>query len=83
MNSYSETILKFLNYLKKAIGVMEMQKKQLKQMTDVREKHDKGLSELTTALIKYEHIGISYYSSEDYNQRILTHPNHNDFETRV
>ena len=27
LNSYSDTILKFLNYLKKAIGVMEMQKK--------------------------------------------------------
>jgi hypothetical protein len=52
-------------------------------MTDVREKHDKGLTELTTALIKYEHVGISYYSYEDYNKRILTHPNHNDFEMRV
>lgn len=52
-------------------------------MTEVREKHDKGLTELTTALIKYEHVGISYYSYEDYNKRILTHPNHNDFEMRV
>jgi hypothetical protein len=31
-------------------------------MSDVREKHDKGLSELTIALMKYENIGISYYS---------------------
>ena len=31
-------------------------------MSNVREKHDKGLTELTTALMKYEHIGISYYS---------------------
>ena len=52
-------------------------------MTNVREKHDKGLSELTSILIKYENIGISYYSNEDYNKRILTHPTHSDFESRV
>ena len=52
-------------------------------MTNVREKHDKGLSELTSILIKYENIGISYYSNEDYNKRILTHPNQSDFETKL
>jgi hypothetical protein len=83
MSSYTDTIMKFLNYLKKVISVMEMQKKQLKQMTDTREKHDKGLTELTIALMKFENIGISYYSQEDHNKRILTHPNHNDFDTRV
>ena len=31
-------------------------------MTNVREKHDKSLTELTTALMKFENVGISYYS---------------------
>ena len=52
-------------------------------MTNVREKHDKSLTELTTALMKFENVGISYYSQEDSNKRVLTHPNHSDFEKRV
>lgn len=38
MNSYSESIQRFLHYLKKAIGVMQMQKRQLKGMSNVRSK---------------------------------------------
>ena len=33
INEYRESIMQFQNYLKMAIGVMEMQKKQLKMMT--------------------------------------------------
>lgn len=33
--------------------------------------------------MRYEHLGISYYASEDYNKRVLTHPNNVDFESKV
>ena len=42
MNIYKERIMIFQQYLKKAIGIMHMQKKQLKQMSTIREKQDKA-----------------------------------------
>ena len=53
---------------------MEMQKKQLKQMAEVREKQDKSQTDIMEQLMKFEDIGIAYYSDQDYNQRVLTHP---------
>lgn len=38
VNQYKERIMIFQQFLKKAIGIMEMQKKQLKNMSSVREK---------------------------------------------
>jgi len=40
MNNFSESIQRFLHYLKKAIGVMQMQKRQLKGMSNVRAKQE-------------------------------------------
>lgn len=37
---YKERIMIFQNYLKKVIGIMEIQKKQLKNQMNVRDKHD-------------------------------------------
>lgn len=37
---YKERIMMFQNYLKKVIGIMEIQKKQLKNQMNVRDKHD-------------------------------------------
>jgi hypothetical protein len=34
-------------------------------------------------LMKYEDIGIAYYSDQDYNKRILTHPNCEDLKNKV
>lgn len=73
-NTYKERIMIFQSYLKKAIGVMEMQKKTLKAMSSVREKQDKAQTELIHNLMKYEDIAIAYYSDQDYNKRCLTHP---------
>jgi len=42
METYKDRILNFQQYLKKAIQIMEMQKKQLKVMVDVRTKQDKS-----------------------------------------
>ena len=42
MNKYGEKIMLFQAYLKKAIGIMEMQKKQMKLMMNARTKHDKN-----------------------------------------
>jgi hypothetical protein len=64
----------FQQYLKKAIGVMEMQKKTLKAMSNVRDKQDKAQTDLIQNLMKYEDIAIAYYSDQDYNKRSLTHP---------
>ena len=41
---------------------MHMQKKQLKEMANVREKQDKAQTDLLTNLMKYEDVGIAYYS---------------------
>jgi len=52
----------FQAYLKKAITIMEMQKKQLKNMATVRDKQDKAQADLLNNLMKYEDIGVAYYS---------------------
>lgn len=41
---------------------MQMQKRQLKSMSDVREKQEKGQRNLMFSLMKYEDIGMAYYS---------------------
>jgi len=33
--------------------------------------------------MKYEDVGIAYYSDQDYNKRILTHPNASDLKERI
>jgi hypothetical protein len=73
----------FQTYLKKAIGIMEMQKKQLKQMATVRDKQDKSQSELLGNLMKFEDVAIAYYADQDYNKRSLTHPNASDLKERI
>jgi len=42
LNKFKEKIMVFQQFLKKSIGIMEMQKKQLKQMMEVRDKQDKA-----------------------------------------
>jgi hypothetical protein len=42
LTTYKNRIMIFQQYLKKTIGIMEMQKKQLKQMAAVRDKQDKA-----------------------------------------
>ena len=62
---------------------MEMQKKQLKAMSDVRDKEIKAQKGLLTDLMKYEDIAVAYYSEQDYNLRTLTHPNQESLKSRI
>jgi hypothetical protein len=50
---------------------------------EVRDKHDLNQSGLMYSLMKYEDIATAYYSDQDYNKRILTHPNCEDLKDRV
>lgn len=83
MNTYKERIMIFQQYLKKAISIMEMQKRQLKAMVAVRDKQDKSQSELMSHLMKYEDVAIAYYSDQDYNKRTLTNPAADDLKERI
>ena len=62
---------------------MEAQKKQLKQMSKVRDKQDKGQTDLLFDLMKYEDVGIAYYSDQDYQKRMLTHPSAEELKARI
>lgn len=33
--------------------------------------------------MKYEDVGVAYYSDQDYEKRILTHPNSDDLKDRI
>mmetsp|Transcript_15928 Transcript_15928/g.24608 ORF Transcript_15928/g.24608 Transcript_15928/m.24608 type:complete len:146 (+) Transcript_15928:960-1397(+) len=83
INKCKDRIMVFQQFLKKTIGIMEMQKKQLKQMVETRDKNDKAQSELMDQLMKFEDIGIAYYSDQDYNQRVLTHPSCSELKDKV
>uniref|UniRef100_A0A7S3CRU8 Uncharacterized protein n=1 Tax=Strombidium rassoulzadegani TaxID=1082188 RepID=A0A7S3CRU8_9SPIT len=83
MNTYNERIMVFQNFLKKAIGIMELQKKHMKQMMQARSKHDVNQIELINALMKYEDVGLAYYSDQDYNKRVLTHPKCENLKDRI
>lgn len=62
---------------------MENQKKVLKAQVATRDKHDKSKRDLMHALMRYEDIGLAYYSDQDYNKRILTHPNCEDLKEKI
>lgn len=83
LNKFNEKIMLFQNYIKRAIGIMEMQKKQMKAMMQARSKHDQDLADLMVALMKYEDVGVAYYSDQDYNKRVLTHPQVENLKEKV
>lgn len=62
---------------------MEIQKKQIKVIGSVRDRSDKYEHDLTLALMKYEDVAVAYYSDQDYNKRILTHPTAEDLKDRL
>jgi hypothetical protein len=83
IKAYKDRIMIFQVFLKKAIGIMQMQKKQLKNMMNIRDKQDKAQSELLNNLMKFEDVGIAYYSDTDYKKRILTHPDISDLKEKI
>lgn len=62
---------------------MEMQKKQVKNMASVREREQKRQGELINHLIRYEDVGLAYYSNQDYTRRVLTHPDQVELKERI
>lgn len=52
-------------------------------MSDVREKQDKAQGDLLLSLMKFEDIGIAYYSDNEDQKRILTHPQSTDLKERI
>ena len=52
-------------------------------MSSVREKQDSAQSEFMNELMKYEDIGLAYYSDQDYKKRTLTHPDSEDLKERI
>lgn len=83
MNTYKDRIMVFQQYLKKALSVMEVQKKQVKNMAAVREREQKRQGELINHLIRYEDVGLAYYSDQDYSRRVLTHPDQVGLQERM
>lgn len=58
-------------------------KGQLKTMATVRNKGDASQLEYMKVLMKYEDIGVNYYSDQDYTKRILTHPSNEGLVEKV
>lgn len=74
LDGYKDRIMVFQLYLKKAIGIMEMQRKQMKTMEAVRDRQDKSTNELLTHMMKFEEVGLEYYADQEKEKRVLTHP---------
>jgi|TARA_B110001450_G_scaffold253732_1_gene277731 DNA-binding ferritin-like protein len=74
LDAYKDRIMVFQQYLKKAIGIMEMQRKQMKTMEAVRDRQDKNTNDLLTQMMKFEETGLEYYGDQDKEKRVLTHP---------
>ena len=83
LTTYKDRIMVFQTYLRKALSVMEMQKKQVKNMASVREREQKRQGELINHFIRYEDVGLAYYANQDYTRRVLTHPDQVELKERI
>lgn len=77
MAHYKENIIDFQLFLRRAIPVMEIQKKQMKKMMLTRDDQDASYITIMNALQRYEDNNLEFYSEEDASKRILTHPDSN------
>lgn len=62
INTFKDRIAIFQQFLKKCIGIMEIQKKQIKAIAAVRDRQDKYEHDLMYQLMKYEDIAVAYYA---------------------
>lgn len=74
---YKENIIDFQQFLRRAIPLLENQKKQLKKMLKTREEQDASYYTILNALTRYEDNNIEYYSDGNPSRRVLTHPDAN------
>lgn len=52
-------------------------------MSDVREKQNKGQREVMQAMVKFEEVGIAYYTDEDPTLKLLTNASNVDLNERM
>lgn len=71
---YKENIINFQAFLRKAIPILEIQKKQLKKMAADKELQNTTYQGILTGLIRYEDNNIEYMSDSDVSRRMLTNP---------
>lgn len=62
---------------------MEIQKKQLKRMIQIRETQDNNYKFTVQNLIKYEDNNVEYYSESDINKKILSNPGIGDMKGQM
>jgi len=62
---------------------MENGKAAIKSMIGVRSTQDKNQQTLIASLMKYEDVGTAFYSDQDFNKRLLTHPSAEGLKERV
>ena len=74
LQKYKENILEFQTFLKKIIPVMEIQKRQLKRMIQVREAQNASYKAIYATLTKYEEANVEYYAESDVTKKAITNP---------
>mmetsp|Transcript_23538 Transcript_23538/g.23197 ORF Transcript_23538/g.23197 Transcript_23538/m.23197 type:complete len:343 (+) Transcript_23538:334-1362(+) len=83
IQNYKNTIQDFQAFIRKVMSVMEIQKKQLKEMIKVRDIQDRNYKTLMSNLMKYEDQNVEYYSDSDLTKRISTHPSSGDMKEKM
>ena len=76
-------IQKTQEFLKKVMPIFEIQKKQLKEISLVKEKEMKDLTSVVFQLMNFEDTAFPYYSNEDASKRILTNPKREDLKEQL
>jgi hypothetical protein len=80
---YREKINMFILFLKKADGMMEKAKENLKEMVIHHDKLKDNYLRMYYAFMKYEDIAVDYFSDCDVNKRSMTHPGVGDVKQKV
>lgn len=62
---------------------MEIQKKQLKRMIQIRDAQDMSYKQVVSALMKYEDNNLEYYTESDLTKRHMTNPVRSDFKDQA
>ena len=71
---YKDNILTFQTYLKKAIPIMEIQKRQLKKMIGDRQAMNESYITLVQQFAKYEDNNIEYFAESDVTKKVYSNP---------
>lgn len=83
MKVYKDRISEFQQHLRRSVPFLEMEKRKMQSFAGVRERVDIAQSTLFKDLMKFEDIGLQYYSDQDYNKRVITHPDNADFPAKL